>query len=114
MSAKNTSKRFITKFHVKTGDKVVVISGDDKGKTGIISEIITTKSRAIVEGLNIVKKHVKATQTQEGGIQNVAAPIHISNLSLIDPKSGKATRVGRKEVNGKSVRFSKSTGEIIK
>ena len=114
MSAKNTSKRFSTKLHIKSGDKVVVISGDDKGKTGIVSQVITTKSRAIVDGLNIVKKHVKATQTEEGGIQEVSAPMHISNLALVDPKTGKATRVGRKVVDGKSVRFSKSTGEIIK
>jgi large subunit ribosomal protein L24 len=64
MSANNTSKRFSTKLHIKTGDKVIVLSGDDKGKTGVVSQVITAKSRAIVDGLNIVKKHVKATQTQ--------------------------------------------------
>ena len=114
MSAKNTVKRFTTKLHVKTGDKVVVIAGDEKGKTGIISQIIPSKMRAVVDGLNIVKKHIKATQNQEGGIQDVSAPIHISNLAIVDPKTGEATRVGRKVVNGKTVRFSKSTGEIIK
>ncbi len=114
MSAKNTSKRVPTKLHIKTGDTVIVISGDEKGKTGVVSRVITSKSRAIVDGLNIVKKHVKATQTQEGGIQEVSAGIHISNLAILDPKTGKATRVGRKEVNGQSVRYSKSTGEIIK
>jgi large subunit ribosomal protein L24 len=114
MSSKNTSKRFSTKFHIKTGDKVIVISGDEKGKTGVVSQVIATKQRAVVDGLNIVKKHVKATQTQEGGIQEVAAPLHISNLAHVDPKTGKATRIGRKEVDGQTVRFSKSTGEIIK
>jgi large subunit ribosomal protein L24 len=114
MSVKNTSKRFATKLHVKTGDKVVVIAGDDKGKSGVVTRVFTTKQRATVEGLNIVKRHVKATQTSEGGIQEMSAPMHISNLAIADPKTGKATRVGRKELNGQSVRFSKSTGEIIK
>jgi large subunit ribosomal protein L24 len=70
--------------------------------------------RATVEGLNIVKKHVKASQTEEGGIQEMPAPIHVSNLSIVDPKTGEATRVGRKIENGVSVRYSKKTGNIIK
>jgi large subunit ribosomal protein L24 len=113
MSVKNTVKG-TTKFHIKSGDKVIVIAGDEKGKSGVVTQMIPSKQRAVVDGLNIVKKHVKATQTAEGGIQEVSAPMHISNLAVVDPKTGKPTRTGRKEVNGKSVRFSKSTGEIIK
>lgn len=114
MSTNNTSKRFATKLHIKTGDKVIVVAGDEKGKTGIVSQVIASKQRAVIEGVNLVTKHIKATQTQEGGIQKIASSMHISNIALVDPKTGKATRIGRKEVNGVTVRFSKSTGEIIK
>ena len=111
---KNIVKRFVPKLHIRKGDKVVVNSGDDKGKTGEVLQVFPNKNRAIVQGVRIVKKHVKATQTESGGIQEMEASIHVSNLSHIDPKSGEATRIGRREENGVSVRFSKKSGNVIK
>ena len=101
-------------MHVKTGDKVKVITGKDKGKEGVIHKTFPKKDRVIVEGINIVKKHRKASQTNPtGGILEEAAPIHVSNIMLIDAKTGEPTRVGSKVVDGKKVRVSKKTGEII-
>lgn len=101
-------------MHVKTGDKVKVITGKDKGKEGVILKTFPKKDRVIVEGINIVKKHRKASQTNPtGGILEEAAPIHVSNIMLIDAKNGEPTRVGSKVVDGKKVRVSKKTGEII-
>ncbi|NVK49999.1 MAG: 50S ribosomal protein L24 [Cyclobacteriaceae bacterium] len=102
-------------MHVKTGDTVKVIAGDDKGKTGKILAVDTQKQRAFVEGINIVTKHVKPTAAKpQGGIEKKEASVHISNLMLIDPKTGDATRTGRKQGdNGKLVRYSKKTGEVI-
>jgi large subunit ribosomal protein L24 len=111
---KNTVKRFTPKLHIRQGDKVVVIAGDDKGKTGEVLQVFPAKNRAIVEGINVVKKHVKATQTEEGGIQEMFASIHISNLAIADPKTGEATRVGRRNENGVNVRYSKKSGNTIK
>ncbi|MBK9107679.1 MAG: 50S ribosomal protein L24 [Saprospiraceae bacterium] len=102
------------KFKIKTGDKVEVIAGSNKGKSGIITRMILEKDRAVIEGLNIVKKHTKPTNNNPGGIVEMSAPIHISNLALLDPKSGKPTRVGYKVENGKKLRVSKQSGEIIK
>ena len=113
MAKKNTPKRFATKLHIRRGDTVMVLAGDDKGKTGEVIQVLPDKMRAIVDGVNIVKKHVKATQTEEGGIQEMSASLHISNLAVVDPKTGEATRVGRKVENGVTVRFSKKTGNII-
>jgi len=103
------------KLHIRTGDTVKVIAGDDKGKTGKILSVNREKKRAIVEGLNLVTKHVKPTATSpQGGIEKKEAGIHISNLMLVDPASGDATRTGRKAgENGKLVRYSKKTGEVI-
>lgn len=103
------------KFHVKTGDTVKVISGDDKGKTGTVLSVDTAKRRAFVEGLNMITKHVKPTAAKpEGGIEKKEAAIQLSNLMLVDPKTGEATRTGRKaDENGKLVRYSKKTGEVI-
>ena len=103
------------KLHIKTGDTVKVISGDDKGKTGKVQSIDTAKSRAIVEGINMITKHVKPTASKpQGGIEKKEAALHISNLMLVDPKTGEATRTGRKAgENGKLVRYSKKTGEVI-
>ncbi|MCU0439773.1 MAG: 50S ribosomal protein L24 [Raineya sp.] len=103
------------KLHIKTGDMVLVIAGVSKGKKGKVKEILTEKSRAIVEGLNIVKKHVKPSANQpQGGIVEKEAGIHISNLMLIDPKTGEPTRTGRKlNEKGKLQRFSKKTKEFI-
>jgi large subunit ribosomal protein L24 len=103
------------KLHVRSGDTVKVIAGDDKGKSGKILSVDLEKRRAIVEGLNLVTKHVKpSASSPQGGIQKKEAPIHISNLMLVDPKTGEATRTGRKKnENGKLVRYSKKTGEVI-
>ena len=104
------------KLHIKKGDTVSVIAGDDKGKSGKVLEILAEKNRAIVEGINIVTKHQKPSAGKpEGGIKKTEASIHISNLMLVDPASGKPTRVGRKaDENGKLQRYSKKTGELIK
>jgi len=104
------------KLHIKKGDTVQVIAGDDKGKSGKVLEILVLKNRAIVEGINIVTKHQKPSAGKpEGGIKKTEASIHISNLMLVDPASGKPTRVGRKaDENGKLQRYSKKTGELIK
>ncbi|MFC5625970.1 50S ribosomal protein L24 [Algoriphagus winogradskyi] len=104
-----------TKLHIKTGDTVKVIAGDDNGKTGKVLSVDKQKNRAIVEGLNMITKHVKPTAAKpQGGIDKKEASIHISNLKLVDPKTGEATRTGRKEgENGKLVRYSKKTGEVI-
>lgn len=102
------------KFHIKSGDNVKVIAGDDKGKTGKVTQVISASDRAIVEGLNIVTKHVKPSASNpNGGIEKVEAPIHISNLMVIDA-TGEATKTGRK-LNDKSKlqRYSKKTGEFI-
>ena len=93
---------------------VMVVSGSDKGKKGNVVEVILDKQRVIVEDVNIVKKHRKPTQNTPGGLVEIPAPIHVSNVMLIDPKSGEPTRIGRKLVDGKSVRYAKKSGEIIK
>ncbi|MBK8557872.1 MAG: 50S ribosomal protein L24 [Lewinellaceae bacterium] len=111
-TTKNTKRP--SKFNIRRGDTVMVIAGDDKGKKGEVLQIIPGKMRAVVDGINIVKKHVKATQTEEGGIQEMPAAVHLSNLALLDPKSGEPTRVGRKSVDGVNVRYSKKSGNIIK
>lgn len=102
------------KSSIKKGDLVMVIAGADKGKKGNVVEVIRDKQRVIVEDVNIVKRHRKPVQNQPGGIVEMPAAIHISNVQLIDPKSGEPTRIGRKEVDGKRVRYSKKSGEIIK
>ena len=105
-----------TKLHIRRGDTVIVISGDSKGKEGKISKVLITENKAIVEGLNMVKRHLKPSATKpQGSIVEKEAPIHVSNLQLKDPKSGKATKVGKKlDSNKKLVRYSKKTGEVIK
>jgi large subunit ribosomal protein L24 len=102
------------KLHIKKGDKVVVIAGASKGASGSVLQVFPEKNRAIVEGVNIRKKHTKPTNDNPGGINEIAAPIHVSNLMLVDPKSGVGTRVGRREEGDKIVRYSKKTGETIK
>jgi large subunit ribosomal protein L24 len=104
------------KLHIKKGDTVKVLAGDDKSKTGTVLEIIADKSRAIVEGINIITKHQKPTAGKpEGGIKKTEGTIHISNLMLVDGATGKAVRTGRKlNAKGKLQRYSKKTGEFIK
>jgi large subunit ribosomal protein L24 len=111
---KNKKHRFSPKLRVKKGDKVKVISGSYKGTEGEVKEVLANDNRVIVEGVNIVKKHTKPSNDNPGGINEIEAPIHISNVMVIDPKTGIPTRVGRKEVDGKIVRYSKKSGEIIK
>lgn len=106
----------MSKLHIKKGDNVYVLSGEDRGKTGRVLAVQKSKYRAIVEGCNIVTKATKpSAQHPQGGLVKMEAPIHLSNLSLIDPKSGKPTRIGfRKDDNGKTVRYSKKSGQEIK
>jgi large subunit ribosomal protein L24 len=103
------------KLHIRRGDRVRILAGDDKGKEGKVLEVNREKRRALVEGVNMMTKHTKPSAGKpEGGILKVESSIHISNLMLIDPASGKPTRVGRKlNDKGKLQRYSKKTGEMI-
>jgi len=104
----NISKKF------RKGDQVVVLTGRDKGKKGSILKVIPTRARVVVQGVNVVKRHQRPTQTQAGGIVEKEAPIHISNVAHVDPKTGDATRVGFKTLEGgRRVRFAKASGEVI-
>ena len=99
---------------IKKGDKVVVITGKDKGKTGEVLQILVDENRALVQGINLVKRHTKPSAAGQGGIVSKEASIHLSNVALADPKSGKATRVGFKvEKDGKKVRVAKRSGEVV-
>ena len=113
---KKQIKSVPAKRHIRTGDTVLVIAGDSKGKTGKVISVNTETYRAIVEGANMVKRHTKpSAKNPNGGILEKEAPIHISNLMLVDPATGKPTRIGRKlNTDGKLQRFSKTTGEFIK
>lgn len=102
------------KLRIKTGDTVRVIAGDHKGTEGKVLEVDREKNKAIVEGANVVSKHEKpSAKNPQGGIVKKEAPIHISNLSLIDSKSGETTRVGYEVRDGKKVRYSKKSNEVI-
>ncbi|WP_420431930.1 50S ribosomal protein L24 [Hyphobacterium sp.] len=98
---------------IKKGDKVVVLSGRDKGKTGEVVKSMPSESRVIVQGVNVVKRHQRPTQTSAGGIETKEAPIHVSNVALADPKSGEPTRVGFKMEGDRKVRVAKKSGEVI-
>jgi large subunit ribosomal protein L24 len=104
------------KLNIRKGDTVKVIAGNDKGKSGKVLEVLLDKNRAVVEGVRVVTKHQKPSAGKpEGGLKKSEAPIHVSNLMLIDPASGKPTRVGRKlDEKGKLQRYAKKTGELIK
>ncbi|MBQ8360627.1 MAG: 50S ribosomal protein L24 [Bacteroidaceae bacterium] len=106
----------MSKLHIKKGDTVYVNSGEDKGKTGTVLKVLVKENRAIVEGVNMVSKHTKpSAKNPQGGIVKQEAPVHISNLNVVDPKTGKPTRVGRKmSSEGTLVRYSKKSGEEIK
>ena len=102
------------KLKIRKGDKVVVITGKDKGKQGEVVRTIPSENRAVVRGVNVAKRHQKQTAAQEGGIITKELPIHVSNLALRDPKDGKPTRVGYKTLaDGKKVRVAKRSGEVI-
>ncbi len=99
---------------IKKGDRVVVLTGRDSGRTGEVVQVIPKEERALVRGVNLVKKHQKQTMNQEGGIISKEAPIHLSNLAVADPKDGKPTRVGFKVLDdGRKVRFAKRSGDLI-
>ncbi|MDN7247524.1 50S ribosomal protein L24 [Planococcus shenhongbingii] len=101
-------------MHVKKGDTVKVISGKDKGKTGVVLAALPKKDRVLIEGVNIIKKHTKPNQANpQGGIVSQEAAIHVSNVMLLDPKSGEPTRVGYKVEDGKKVRVAKKSGEKL-
>ncbi|MBO8438599.1 MAG: 50S ribosomal protein L24 [Bacteroidetes bacterium] len=106
----------MSKLHIKKGDTVYVNAGDDKGATGRVLKVLVSEGRAIVEGVNMVSKHTKPNaKAPQGGIVKKEAPIHLSNLNVLDPKTKKATRIGRrKDESGKLVRYSKKSGEEIK
>ena len=104
----------MTKMKVKKGDKVVVLTGKDKGKTGEVLKAIPAEGRVIVAGVNMVKKHEKPSQMSQGGIREFETSIDVSNLAHVDPKDGKATSVGFKVLkDGKKVRVSKRSGEVL-
>ena len=103
----------MAKFKIKTGDEVIVTTGKDKGKTGKVVKIITKENRVLVSGINVATKHQKPSAMGPGGIVKKELPIAISNVALVDPKSGKATKVGFKTVDGKKVRVAKKSGEQL-
>jgi large subunit ribosomal protein L24 len=100
--------------NIRKGDNVVVISGSDKGKKGSVLKVFPKDNRALVQGVNMVKRHQRQTQTQQAGIVTKEAPVQLSNIAHVDPKSGKATRIGFKTLgDGRKVRFAKKSGEVI-
>jgi large subunit ribosomal protein L24 len=100
--------------NIRKGDNVVVVSGSDKGKKGSVLKVFPKENRALVQGVNMVKRHQRQTQTQQAGIVSKEAPVHLSNVAHVDPKSGKATRIGFKTLgDGRRVRFAKKSGEVI-
>lgn len=101
-------------MRIKTGDKVQLIAGKDKGKQGTVIQTLPKQNRVVVEGLNMVKKHTRPSQTDMGGIEEFPAPIHISNVQLVDPSTGEPTRVGYRFEDGNKVRYAKKSNEIIK
>ena len=104
----------MAKLKIKKGDKVVVMAGRDKGKTGEVRQVMPTESRAIVAGVNLVRRHTRQTAQTEGGILTKESSIHLSNLAIADPKSGKPTRIGFKILDdGRKVRVAKRSGDLI-
>ena len=101
------------KFKIKKGDQVVVITGRDRGKKGEVLEVMRADSRVRVQGVNMVKRHRRATQNDAGGIISMDAPLHISNVAHVDPESGAATRVGSEVRDGKKVRVAKRSGKAL-
>ena len=105
----------MAKFKIKKNDTVIVLAGEDKGKTGKVLKVLTEKQRVLVEGVNIISKSTKpSAKNPQGGFEKIEAPIHISNVSLIDPKSGKPTRIAIKREGKKVTRIAKKSGEEIK
>ena len=99
---------------IRKGDRVIMMAGRDKGRNGEVLKVLPSENRAIVQGINMVRRHQRQTQTQEGGIVSKELPVHMSNLAHEDPKDGKPTRVGFKTLSdGKKVRFAKRSGEVL-
>lgn len=98
---------------IRKGDKVVILTGKDKGRSGEVLRVMPKDDKAVVGGLNLIRRHQKQTQDQEGGIISKEAPIHLSNIAIADPKDGKATRVGFEVRDGKKVRVAKRSGDVI-
>jgi large subunit ribosomal protein L24 len=99
---------------IKKGDRVVILAGRDKGRQGAVLKVLPKDERVLVEGLNIVHRHTRASQSDpQGGIKDKEAPLHVSNVALVDPKTGGPTRVGFRVEDGKKVRFAKKSGEVI-
>ena len=99
---------------IKKGDRVVLLAGKDKGKKGSVLRVLPKEQRVVVEGLNMVQRHTRPTQADpQGGIKHKEAPLHVSNVALVDPKSGGPTKVGFRIEDGKKVRFAKKSGEVI-
>jgi large subunit ribosomal protein L24 len=104
----------MAKFKIKKGDKVVVITGSDRGKTGEVLRVLRSEMRVLVQGVNMMKRHTRQSPGEPGGIIEKEAPVHISNVAHIDPKDDKATRVGWKTIEaGRKVRFARRSGEVI-
>ena len=100
--------------NIRKGDSVVVTTGRDKGKKGSVLKVFPKEARALVQGVNVVKRHQRQTQKQQAGIVTKEAPIHLSNIALTDPKTGEATRIGYKTLgDGRRVRVAKKSGEVI-
>ena len=99
---------------IKKGDRVIITTGRDRGKKGEVMKVMAEENRALVSGVNMVKRHQKQTQKLQGGIVSKESPVHMSNLAHVDPKDGSATRIGWKVLNdGRKVRFAKKSGEVI-
>ena len=104
----------VVKFKIKKGDKVIVTTGRDKGQTGQVLKVNSKNERVLVQGVNMIKRHKRPTQTEQGGIVEMEAAVHISNLAHLDPKDQKPTRIGSKILDGdRKVRFAKRSGEVI-
>jgi large subunit ribosomal protein L24 len=102
------------KFKIRKGDRVVVLTGKDKGKTGEVLRVLRKEERVLVQGVNVISRHVRPSPRSQGGIEQVEAPVHISNVAHIDPKDDAPTRVGwRVEEGGRKVRFARRSGEVI-
>jgi large subunit ribosomal protein L24 len=101
------------RLKVRKGDNVVVLTGRDKGKSGSILRVMPEENRVVVQGVNMVKRHTRPTAQQQGGIVEKEAPIHVSNVALVDPKDNKPTRVGYKFLDGRRLRFARRSGEMI-
>jgi large subunit ribosomal protein L24 len=99
---------------IRKGDDVIVVTGRDKGKKGSVLKVLSTDGRVLVQGVNMVKRHTRQSARQSGGIVEKEAPIHLSNVALVDPQSGKPTRIGFRTLeDGRKVRFAKRSGEVI-